>query len=232
MTNYSLKPNESVLYSGDIFMEELKGDHKLTLTNLNIIIISTVKKLFTKEQITVNTYPVEHIKIYNEMPQIKQKGSNVEIFLSTREIAFNFSSKSEAHKFVDVAMQLLTGKSSAERGSDKVKGAIGLIDNALGINTVNTVKNALENGISGSVLGGFKKNTAISKGATVASEVVGLAKDFWGNKSVTKTIPENTTAVIPTDEQLDSLKKLKDLVDAGVLTQEEFDAKKKQILGL
>lgn len=34
------------------------------------------------------------------------------------------------------------------------------------------------------------------------------------------------------DEQLESLKKLKELVDMGVLSQEEFDAKKKQILGL
>ena len=233
MTNYNLLPNESVLYSGDVFIEELNGDHELTLTNLNIIIVSTVKKLFAKEQITVNTYPVEQIKIYNEIPQIKQKGSNVEIFLSTEEIAFDFPSKTEAHKFIDAAMQLLTGKSAAERGSDKVKGAIGLIDNALGINTVNTVKNALENGISGSILGGFnKKTTTIAKGATVASEVVGIAKDLFGNKSAAKAIPENTTPAIPTDEQLDSLKKLKDLVDAGILTQEEFDAKKKQILGL
>lgn len=34
------------------------------------------------------------------------------------------------------------------------------------------------------------------------------------------------------DEQIETLKKLKELVDAGVLTQEEFDAKKKDILGL
>ena len=31
---------------------------------------------------------------------------------------------------------------------------------------------------------------------------------------------------------LDEIKKLKDLLDAGILTQEEFDAKKKQLLGL
>lgn len=34
------------------------------------------------------------------------------------------------------------------------------------------------------------------------------------------------------DEQLETLKKLKELVDMGILTQEEFDAKKKQVLGL
>lgn len=30
----------------------------------------------------------------------------------------------------------------------------------------------------------------------------------------------------------DELKKLKELFDAGIITQEEFDAKKKQLLGL
>ncbi len=34
------------------------------------------------------------------------------------------------------------------------------------------------------------------------------------------------------DDQIETLKKMKELVDVGVLTQEEFDAKKKDILGL
>ena len=43
-------------------------------------------------------------------------------------------------------------------------------------------------------------------------------------------ISEPTQASL--DEQLETLKKLKELVDMGVLTQEEFAAKKKQVLGL
>lgn len=35
-----------------------------------------------------------------------------------------------------------------------------------------------------------------------------------------------------TNNNLDNLKKLKELLDSGIITQEEFDAKKKQILGL
>ena len=34
------------------------------------------------------------------------------------------------------------------------------------------------------------------------------------------------------EEQIDALNKMKALLDAGILTQEEFDAKKKEILGL
>jgi hypothetical protein len=43
-----------------------------------------------------------------------------------------------------------------------------------------------------------------------------------------------TTVNTPTSQAsaMDDLKKLKDLLDAGIITQEEFDAKKKQLLGL
>lgn len=34
------------------------------------------------------------------------------------------------------------------------------------------------------------------------------------------------------EQQIDAVKKLKELLDIGVLTQQEFDAKKKDILGL
>ncbi len=40
--------------------------------------------------------------------------------------------------------------------------------------------------------------------------------------------PPSTTSSIPTEELI----KLKELMDASILTQEEFDAKKKQLLGI
>ena len=43
-----------------------------------------------------------------------------------------------------------------------------------------------------------------------------------------KNAPIVTSAVSSADE----LKKFKDLLDSGIITQEEFDAKKKQLLGL
>ena len=41
-----------------------------------------------------------------------------------------------------------------------------------------------------------------------------------------------TIATAPKSDEADQLKKFKDLLDSGVITQEEFDAKKKQLLGL
>lgn len=46
-------------------------------------------------------------------------------------------------------------------------------------------------------------------------------------------VPNATAAPKPSlDEQMETLKKLKDLLDMGILTQEEFDAKKQEILEL
>ena len=42
----------------------------------------------------------------------------------------------------------------------------------------------------------------------------------------------STRKTLSFDEQIDALKKLKELLDAGILSQEEFDIKKKEIMGL
>ena len=48
------------------------------------------------------------------------------------------------------------------------------------------------------------------------------------SKSEIEKIKSNNSAISPADE----LRKYKELLDMGVITQEEFDAKKKQLLGL
>jgi len=229
MANYTLQPNEVVLYQGNVHLEKRSGTVELTLTNLCLAFVITTKKLFSKGQIDVETYPIEEIKFYNNVPQIKQKDSRVEVFLSCGEVVVIFESMFEARKFVNAAMHLLTGKTMAQRGADRVKGAVGLVDDTLGISTVGVVKNALENGIAGSIIGGFGKKS--SSPTSAVKEVVGLAKDLMGGKAMPETPPAITTSV-SYDGELETLKKLKELVDAGVLTQEEFDAKKKQLLGL
>ena len=44
--------------------------------------------------------------------------------------------------------------------------------------------------------------------------------------------PASHTASMSVEEQVEAMKKLKELVDIGILSQEEFDAKKHEILGL
>lgn len=58
------------------------------------------------------------------------------------------------------------------------------------------------------------------------------------HKEITSLIAakQDASAVLPvkveSNNNIENLKKLKDLLDSGVITQEEFDAKKKQLLAL
>ena len=66
----------------------------------------------------------------------------------------------------------------------------------------------------------------------------GKIKDFTrcpycGSRNVNViATEENIPSVSPSFSSADELKKFKDLLDSGIITQEEFDAKKKQLLGL
>lgn len=52
-------------------------------------------------------------------------------------------------------------------------------------------------------------------------------------QSVSKLLNERQISIVSTpNSDLDDLKKLKELLDSGIITQEEFDKKKKQLLGL
>lgn len=60
-----------------------------------------------------------------------------------------------------------------------------------------------------------------------------LSKLLLERQKVKKDIDKNVVANVSKEQSsADELKKFKDLLDSGVITQEEFDAKKKQLLGL
>ena len=120
----------------------------------------------------------------------------------------------------------------AERGAAKVKDGINLVDDTLGFSTVDTVKGVIENGVIGSIFGGIEKKKSRTKKISGKSDTIKESAkkslqsgvDALQQKNAEKNINEY-------NKQLDSLKKLKDLVDKGVLTEEEFEKKKKEILG-
>lgn len=157
MENYKLRADEVVLYKGDVILKNKKGTTELILTNLNIVFINKYKELLSKEEITILEYPVHSIKIYEDVPQIKVNGNTVEIYLLETEIEFKFNSKTELHKFNSVAKKLLTGQTSVERVCKNVKNSIDLIDDTLGINTVQATGDVLKNGIVGNITGAIGK---------------------------------------------------------------------------
>jgi predicted Zn-dependent peptidase len=50
--------------------------------------------------------------------------------------------------------------------------------------------------------------------------------------SNTASTPSAAAVVVNNTSAADELKKFKELLDGGIISQEEFDAKKKQLLGL
>lgn len=82
---------------------------------------------------------------------------------------------------------------------------------------------------------GIRSNTGVIKFVCVqnADEFVTAAnKAIEENKKANRTAPVAPAPVVQATSNADELKKYKDLLDIGVITQEEFEAKKKQILGL
>ncbi|MBQ7797760.1 MAG: hypothetical protein IJ371_01400 [Clostridia bacterium] len=183
MKNYELSSNEVVLYKGDVTPVEDKGAIRLILTNLNIVFITTHKKFFGKEEIDVESYPVGEIKIYNGVPQLKVQGNIVEIYLLTDEKEIKFSSKSEIHKFINEATNLLTHKTKLERCAEKVKKTINLVKDTIGEDNINAIKNATKDG---KIVTTAK---AISKGAGIISGIFNKKKKL-SDKLVVEKIEE------------------------------------------
>ena len=95
---------------------------------------------------------------------------------------------------------------------------------------------SLRNSVVDKIIGG-KKLCILSNSGTVRFPYVQNSDEFMKttfeqleerkNKARNKTATESAK-----NEPVDELKKYKELLDSGIITQEEFDAKKKQILGL
>lgn len=64
----------------------------------------------------------------------------------------------KANKFVTKVVNTITGTTTTERGADKIKGAINAVDDVLGIDTRDTLKGVIENGIAGTLIKGIHIN--------------------------------------------------------------------------
>ncbi len=94
----------------------------------------------------------------------------------------------------------------------------------LPLDSISAVGTSWLNGIDVSTSSGTIKFKLVSNYAEIHSLVSGLLVERQNqSKQTTQTTKQSSTG---------ELKELKELLDNGIITQEEFDAKKKQILGL
>ena len=155
MANITLFDDEVVLYEGTATSNIYKGSLNITLTSYRIV-VEKEKGIFKKEIELLDIISLESIKTYNDAAQIKQKGNSVEIQTKEKNITFSFSGLFEARKFVGKAVDATTGTTLAKRGAEKVKNAFNMIDDTLGVDTRDTIKSVLEQGIKGTVVNGIK----------------------------------------------------------------------------
>lgn len=233
MLCYKLEPDEVALFESDVSLKENKDKNVILITNHNIVIETTKKKMFKKPEFSLQVYPTSDIKLYNDQPQIKQKSNDVFVSLINKELQLTFESMFLARKFVTKAVESVTGKTVFARGAGKMKSAIGLVDDTLGIDTIGTISGVMENGVVKSILGGTKSRQnaeSVSNNSGIIETVADVVEIATG-KDVPKLNPNNKCEM-SYDEKIDAVKKLKGLLDMGAITQEEFDAKKKDLLGL
>lgn len=91
---------------------------------------------------------LDKIKVYNKKAQVKQKGAEVLTQTIDKNIEISFYSMIEAMKFTTKITDVLTGTTMSKRGVDKVKEAINTVDDVLGFDTRDIMKNVLENGLA------------------------------------------------------------------------------------
>lgn len=157
MGTITLLEDEVVLYKGTATSNEYKGNLNITSTSYRII-VEKEKGIFKKEIELLDTISLETVKAYNDVAQIKQKGSSVEIQTKEKNITFVFSGIFEARKFAGKAIDATTGTTLAKRSSEKVKSAFNMIDDTLGLDTRGAIKSVLEQGVKGTIVNGIKKD--------------------------------------------------------------------------
>ncbi|MDO4492054.1 MAG: SHOCT domain-containing protein [Lachnospiraceae bacterium] len=94
------------------------------------------------------------------------------------------------------------------------------------LNQITAINRSSFNGISITSIGNVSNFHCIEN----QEEVMKAISFLLANSQQSSAQPAQSAPTVGSEAE--QLKRLKDLLDAGVLTQEEFDAKKKQILGL
>ena len=230
MEHYTLQPDESMIYRNDIQIvyDGKKQKCTLLLTDKFFVFIIKIKKFLIKEDVIVESFAVDTLKIYKDSPNVIRKGDVVELYFIGGERSVVFPDKGEAKKFVAKTMELITQKSKLIRGIEKTKKVVSEVGDSLGIDkeTATCVAQNVAQGVARAGIKAIFKKKSNDKKQVETTETVKLPTGIFHRKE-TKQLPP-----LSPEEQVAAIEKFKQLLDNGVITQEEFDAKKKDLLGL
>ena len=154
--NYEIEKDEVILYEGKVGFQKMGASTNFILTSKKMV-FEKEKGLFKKEKEVLDVIELNKIKIFNSVPQIKQKMTELEIQTEEKKLSLYFNGMIEAKKVMTKIIDATTNTTVLKRGSEKVKGAIDLVDDTLGLDTRGVVRGVVENGIKGTILNGIKK---------------------------------------------------------------------------
>lgn len=172
--NYQLGAAEVRLYEGSAVIGKNKKPSEVLLTNENIVFITPGKS--KKDEPLIEVHPIAEVKVYQGKPQIIQSMCKVEVFFVNAVVELMFDTIFAPGKFIGEANKLITGMGIVERGATAVNGAIGVVNTALGINTVETAKDIIQNGVGGVANG-------VANGVATGITAIG---NLFGKKKSTK----------------------------------------------
>lgn len=156
--NYQIEEDEVILYEGYV-------GYKLELNkSISVNFILTSKKMIfeqekgflKKQKELVDMINLSDIKTYRGEVQCKQKSNELLIQTSKKNFSLSFDGLIEAKKVNMKILNTVTGTTMAERGSEKVKNALNLVDDTLGFDTRNIAKGIMKNGVAGTIINGLK----------------------------------------------------------------------------
>lgn len=158
--NFQIDEDEVILYEGSVLYEKDSSDKSydvdLTLTSKKMI-FEQEKGFFKKQKQLFDIVNLSDIKIFNDEVQCKQKLDELQIQTNNKAFSISFDGILEAKKVYNKIINTITGTTMAKRGSDKVKSALDLVDETLGLDTRGVARGLLENGIKGTLINGIKK---------------------------------------------------------------------------
>ena len=149
-----------------------------------------------------------------------KKEEIVNLYFSNSELHIEFSAEREAKIFTDTLRRLCSGQSKLVRNILKIKKEIKNTGDALDIDISAVAKTAAKIGL----------NTAMEvtggSGVNKVSKIIGNIA-----QQVTEKDNAKDAKLLPDNDQIEMLKKYKQLLDDGAITQDEFDRMKLQIIG-
>ena len=158
--NFQIDEDEVILYEGSVLYEKDSSDKSyvvdLTLTSKKMI-FEQEKGFFKKQKELFDVIELSDIKVFNGEVQCKQKMGELQIQTNNKSFSMGFDGILEAKTVYNKIINAITGTTMAKRGSDKVKSALDLVDETLGLDTREVARGLLENGIKGTLINGIRK---------------------------------------------------------------------------